>query len=277
MKAVPFIVLGITMILSAGCGNRPAGVLSDSKMSSLLADIHLAEAYSNRLGSEIINDSSRKVLRQSVLADNGVDEKEFQASLDWYGHHIDDYTKLYDEVERKLQKKAGSAGESKNSNIDNLWPLAGMMTIMPKDYTNGFSFSIESSGIEPGAAMIWKMRFNRMNSYATVLLAAEYGAINGQYVYKQVNQPGTVELLLDIDSIRSPKRIYGYVHLDSKPIETVWVDSIYLYKADKRPVNTEMLLHHFKIPDKKKTLQTMTESDSLSRRRTSGIVKRRMR
>lgn len=218
-------------VIVTGC-SRADNVLSDGKMSDVIADLQLAEAYMSTVGGpEFITDSSRKVLRQSILADNDVTEEQYSASIDWYGHNLDRYTKLHDQVREKLEKRLAKVNKSSGKEAEklpDLWPLERMITLAPQDYSGGFSFSVPVSDVAPGTTLEWTMKLTQLAGNARLLLGAEYGDLDSEYTTYSVSMPGKASLLLNIDKKRKPRKIFGYLHLGQRPNRMIWVDSIRL-------------------------------------------------
>lgn len=258
------------LLLAVSCNGRPDNVLSDGEMSDLLADLHIAEAYMDRNRSDFRIDSAKKVLRQSILADNGVTEGELQASLDWYGHNMDRYTKLYEDVENKIRKRMGkSEKENIDSDAEDLWPLSRMITVSPNDFGNGFSFSLPVSGLQPGTSLEWRMVPTDLKGEAKLFLGVDYDDFSADYATQTISGKAPVKLSLTVDSVLSPKRIYGYFHLSSRPSRTIWVDSIRLVsrtKSDKPSHGSDfsgLRQRRFRLPEKKKTFVDTISPSSL--------------
>lgn len=227
IKAAALVLLALPLLCA--CEKRPDGVLSQSDMADLTADLELAEAYVEQAGGEFSSDSARKVLRQSVFLEHGVTEKEYAATVDWYGHHIDQYTKMYDKVLEKLRKDAGKTVDKEDEmSVRNLWRGSRMFTFMPNDFAPGISFELEGEDISLGDKLSWGMRISGSGQRLTAFLGADYPDGQTRYVTRSAMQPGKLKLTLQTDSLKIPTRIYGYLHIDDAPAATIWVDSIAL-------------------------------------------------
>ena len=109
----------LLLVLSLiSCDKTPRGVLSVNDMAELIADLQLADAYIENHSSEFENDSSKLIIKQSVLKKHGITREEYDTSLVWYAHNMDDYIKAHDKAigllkERydKLDNKPGGADE----------------------------------------------------------------------------------------------------------------------------------------------------------------------
>lgn len=243
----------VSLVMLCSCDNRPDGVLSQGKMVDLVSDLELAEAYVMRPGSEYKEDSARKVMRQSVLRDHGVSEAEYSATIDWYGHHIDDYTKLYEKVGEKLKNESGSAERrSDNSDAENLWPGSPMFSIMPGDYSLSRTFDLDGETLTLGDKVELSMRFTGVGNRVSAFLGADYPEGVTKYVTKSSLQNGNVKLSLQTDSLVKPSRIYGFVSLVAPPVNTVWVDSIRLFAFPMNRASYNLINTHATFSLKKR-------------------------
>ena len=100
------ILLTLSVLMSlVSCDRTPGGVLSKSDMANLIADLQLAEAYMENHIGEFPDDSSKMVLKQSVLKKYGITQQEYDSSLVWYAHNTDDYIRAYDQAIGKLKAR----------------------------------------------------------------------------------------------------------------------------------------------------------------------------
>lgn len=225
-------------VLLAGC-SRPDDVLSESKMADVLTDLSIADQLALRsmnTGVNASSDSSLRIMRQSIMKKHGVTEAQFDSTLSWYGHHMDDYANLYKKVDQRLAKRLTELNKRSgvdDSDKDNLWPMPKMISISPNDLTHGFSFSLPGTKVQPGKALEWKLRVNDDAGGATAFLAAEYSNMEMIYTRITLNSYGTQKLTLQLENKRRPKRIIGYVRFSSKPAQRLFLDSLTL-----RSVNT---------------------------------------
>ena len=108
----------------ASCSSTPDNVLSKSDMADLLVDINIGESVTEMNFREYDNDSVKKVLRQSILSAHGVTSEEYDRSIEWYGHNIEKYQEVYEEVIHRLEKRI--AEEKVNGNRDD-----GQQAVVP--------------------------------------------------------------------------------------------------------------------------------------------------
>ena len=87
------------------CDRTPRGVLSVNKMADLIVDLKLAEAYIEAHNRDFDSDSSKQVIKQSIFKKHGITQQDYDSSLVWYAHNMEDYTKAYDKAVGKLQHR----------------------------------------------------------------------------------------------------------------------------------------------------------------------------
>ncbi|MBR4721458.1 MAG: DUF4296 domain-containing protein, partial [Muribaculaceae bacterium] len=103
LRRTAIVVLLATLV--ASCSSTPDNVLSKSDMADLLVDINIGESVTEMNFREYDNDSVKKVLRQSILSAHEVTSEEYDRSIEWYGHNIEKYQEVYEEVIHRLEKR----------------------------------------------------------------------------------------------------------------------------------------------------------------------------
>lgn len=243
LSQVRIIAIAVGLLLLTGsCNSRPDDVLPEGKMADVLADLALVESLSdNQLTTYGRSDSVSKVYRQSIMAKHGVTEAEFDSTLNWYGHNLEDYAKLYATVDKRIEDRekryAKATGQKADKPENSLLALPQMLSLDANDPDRGFSFAIDGKKLKKGDCIDLKMRFNRLTGSATVYLAAEYPRMETFFIRRQVHTSGPVELSLQTDSARIPNRIIGYVHLTNAPDQRVWIDSLTLTASPMLPAS----------------------------------------
>ena len=111
-------VFSIILAIIVGCSSAPDGVLGKNDMADLLVDMNIGECVVEMNFREYNNDSLKKVLRQSILADHGLTSADYDRSIEWYGRNMDKYQDVYDEVIRRLEKRI--AEEKLNLSSDDI-------------------------------------------------------------------------------------------------------------------------------------------------------------
>ena len=98
-------ILVLLVMLLASCDKTPQGVMSLNSMADLIVDLQLAEAYIESHYDEFADDSSKLVLKQSIFKKHGITQQDYDSSMVWYAHNMEDYTKAYDKAVGKLQQR----------------------------------------------------------------------------------------------------------------------------------------------------------------------------
>lgn len=226
-----------TLMLGA-CSRRPKEVLSDDKTAALLADLHIADAYSTiGMGGQsdlsiTDNDSLRKVLRQSVLSAHGVSEAQLDTTLGWYGHNLDKYEEMYEKVPEYIAEKRTKLAEQndKSGRNPSLWPYGSRQRIaLGKNRVVVVPFEIGGTSIPKGGKLVWEAKAVNMFEPADMFIAAEYadGSIN--YVQRTLMGGGRQNVTLQSDSSRPVAKVWGYLRV--RQPQTLILDSISLKAA----------------------------------------------
>jgi hypothetical protein len=85
----------------------PAGILSQEKMTMVLADVHLAESAVST--HEWNRDTSLFVYRElekQVFEKHGISKADFLKSYQWYSEHVKAYKELYVQVVDSMNAKS---------------------------------------------------------------------------------------------------------------------------------------------------------------------------
>lgn len=110
---ISLLILAVSML---SCDKTPRGVLSVNDMADLIVDLELADSYIENNYNDFPSDSSKQVLRQSVFMKHGITQKDYDSSLVWYAHNMEDYIKAYDKAVGKLKNKYEKLQKSSNGN-----------------------------------------------------------------------------------------------------------------------------------------------------------------
>jgi hypothetical protein len=84
------------------CGNK---VLSESKMSRVLADIELAQSIYQNKGFEYRTVEAKDALLAGVLEKHGITQAQLDSSLVWYAQRPDRLIKISDSVQALLKRQ----------------------------------------------------------------------------------------------------------------------------------------------------------------------------
>ncbi len=231
----------LTILLLAGCSDRPKGILSEDKMVQVMVDLQIAEAYErNGDANSYLHGQNRELLGRGVLMEHGVSVEEMDSTIAWYGRNMDEYSKLYKKIDAELNKRqlkyARAAGESeKVGSLADLWPYSRHFVLDQQSLTNGLIVNIPVTELAPGDKLTWKMIVEGASS-RNLTLGVDYENGSSE-IYKMANRgmDKWVEVSLQTDSTKTVDRIFAIADFDN-PTRRVLIDSIQLYHT---PLNHE--------------------------------------
>lgn len=228
-KGLFFIILEILFSLGLfSCGGRPSNVLSEDKMVNLMVDMELAEAYQNTQGT--ISSQDRVEMGRRVLAAHSVSEETLDTTLAWYGRNMDDYSRLFDKVDKEILKRKQKYTEipgMKELHADNLWPYSEHLVISPLSGYEYFSFILPNTHVKKGE--ILELSFHLPNSTSLKgILGVEYTDQSGESVVSNNSSRNRQTFTLQTDTAREVANIYGTIYFKDRKDFPVYIDSIFL-------------------------------------------------
>lgn len=218
----------LVSVAVCGCDKRPEGVLPEDKMVDLLTDIQMAEAYNNVSASGQGRVSKEQMI-ESVLRKHGVTHAQLDSTLLYYGRNIDDYSKLYVKVEKRLRAKNGVLESAQGSQADDIWPYGRFAAFLPVQMQNGLNFSIAADNLEPGNLLEWGMRLSTADAMEATL-GVEYSDGSASLAKKNLSGNRTIKIELQTDTALTATRIFGILKVSANSMP-LWVDSLQLTKA----------------------------------------------
>lgn len=135
-RSTSILPLLLLTALLLSCGKTPRGVMSQNEMADLIVDLQLAEAYIDTHSNDFVSDSSKQVLKQSIFKKHGITQQNYDTSLVWYAHNMEDYVKAYDKAIGKLKERYDKLDDGKNKN-DKPADMMGMNDEMPGAPSHG--------------------------------------------------------------------------------------------------------------------------------------------
>lgn len=232
-----FYLTAVFPLLLAGCGEKNKVVLDTDEMASLMADIHIAEAVIDLNRVEFEDDSSRMVLKQSIYAAHGVTPEQVDSSYKWYGHHIEDYMKVYQKTIEILNERQGDLLSASNRQVAvagdsvDIWPMARRFEFSRRTPSRLITFSIPADSNWQHND-VFTLRFNMATSQnpVTARMVVEYADGKSYYNLAAGKNKGASEVSVRVDSTLSPLRIAGYIITRPENNEIVRLDSISLVR-----------------------------------------------
>lgn len=246
---VAAIFITFVLCLVAACDKAPRGVIGESTMEDLLVDIELADAYIESHYDQFPNDSSRLVLKQSIFAKYGITPEMYDTSLVWYSRNMDVYVDVYDRVIGRLQamrdSKVGQIDGRVNAAVNtqrrsfashgdsaDLWhgPRRWILT-------HGMKSGFISFDVEPDKEYYQGDRYELMfllkpvrSSFRT-FMAVDYKDGGTALVSHFSQNDGWNSLVMQSDSTREVRRIYGYLYYNILQGDIAYVDSLTLLRT----------------------------------------------
>ncbi|MDE5941587.1 MAG: DUF4296 domain-containing protein, partial [Muribaculaceae bacterium] len=225
--------------LVASCNKTPDNVLDQEEMALLMADIHTGEAVIDYNYSMFPDDSTRKVLKQSIFRAHGVDQETVDTSFVWYGNHIEEYIKVYDRTIEIIQDRQRDFARANNAQItiagDSVEVWNGPRHIVVSNNTpmRYIPFSlVPDSTWQKGDVYMLSCKPINMQQGVNGKLLVDYSDGSTRYTDNTLTEKAKNVLRLQVDSTLTPSRVYGYLELPAAN-STYEVDSIALTRMRK--------------------------------------------
>lgn len=268
-KALSHISLLLLLALSLmACDRAPRGVISKSDMADLIVDLQVAEAYIDSHHNEFPNDSSKQVLKQSIFKKHGITSEDYDSSLVWYAHNMEDYVKAYDQAlgklkERydKLAKDNGKEGPQRLESGEVGSPANGMTPVPGAKHPH-----IAKVGAKGDTADLWQgnrsymltqgarhgfipfdfvpdaekqagdryqlaYKLTRGGNEFKASLNVDYTDGTTAQISRGSTNDGWVTIDIQSDTARQVRRVYGYVSYNMHRGSSAYVDSIMLLRT----------------------------------------------
>lgn len=246
MRKLLYIIIMLVAVCS--CKRTPSYVIKTDEMSALIADMHIAEAVVENNYGDYATDSSRMALKQAVLERHGVTLEQFDTSLVWYGHNIDEYLQVYDDAIALLKERQASAGSASvlamsiGGDSAEVWPGSRYMVLsdrLPSPMV-GFDFK-QDDNFEQGDIYTFRIKvLDKPSAKVKWNMAADYA--DGHFDVLTLNisplQSGWSEVTFVTDSTRMLDRIRGHFEVeadDNAKSDEIWIDSISLVRRRLTP------------------------------------------
>ncbi len=243
MKKLVYLIIAFFVL--AACSHDPDYVIGEKDMVDLLVDVHKAEAVIESNYGDYNSKADKKKLREAVFLKHGITQEQFDTNLVWYGHHIEDYMKIYEQVverlkaeneeAKKLLAEENSQTMSQPGDSVDVWKQRRAHVFDTRQADNLLTFNIAPDE-NFRARDYFELRFKvlllpKLAVKPQVYLAARH--TNHDVVYNQldIDKEGWYSLPLQTDSATALSRLYGYMVLPMQPVQgTVYVDSLMLIR-----------------------------------------------
>lgn len=254
------LLVAVAVTALAGCDKAPNGVIKESTMVDLMADLDKADAYVSMHPDEFDNDTVKNAFKQSVMAKYGVTIADYDRSMGWYAANVEKLVKVQDKVLRKLEseskkiekaaKKEAEAGmNSHESNrlaasgsLHKMYPNHGDSAdvwegdrrwVLSPNMGRGYvTFDFEPDK-DSRAGDRYKLDYRLMafNNKFKVLLAVDYVDGSTSLVSRASGFDNWESVTLQCDSSKTVRRVYGYFRYDMNAVALAFVDSVSLLRT----------------------------------------------
>lgn len=228
------VILGLMLtgmfLFVQSCSQRPKECIGEKELVDLLTDMTIAESMKqNGLVGEL-PDSVRNALSESVMRQHNVTREQLDSTMAWYGLNLDEYVRLYQRVDKRLEKYLRSEAGKQNIEIeaDDLWPLSSHKFFSPLGGDNVLVFDTPGESVIGGESLDWSMVLTSAPSI-DLMLGVDYEAGQSTYIKRTFRGDRRLKLSLITDTARIISRIFGYIHVERTGLP-VMVDSIKLVK-----------------------------------------------
>ena len=247
----------VAAISFAACHNTPDGVIPESEMVSLMADMHTAESVVETERRVFASDSMKQLLKQSVLARYGYNVADLDSSLSYYGRNIDVYCKLYDDVIKTIEERiavAETQGTAENyrqepsvSELDfafdgdsvDVWQQPRMIAFSRTAPLRILPFNLSADQYwERGDVYTLRGKMSGSTEAINVSLAVEDRDGSVDHITARSFGNGWKEAVLTTDSAKTARYVYGtlsYPTVTSELRTAAILDSITLYRTRFNP------------------------------------------
>lgn len=229
-------VLVLLLCLLAGCKpSKPSGVLSESRMVTILVDYHLAQGMAEGNDNEI---EKRYTYVQAVFRKHRITEEQFDKSMVYYCQHAEDLSRIYVQVNKRIEASAAMMGMDTNVQLKyhelsnegdtaNIWNRRKMALLKPNYADNIYSFALDAdSSIYNGDSFMWTftpqyvLQSGRREAYVQLMILYENDSVASNTQMVSANKELTIKVSPSRkqDTLRI-KSVQGHVYLPLKTEE----------------------------------------------------------
>lgn len=226
-------LIGTCLLLLAlgGCKpSLPAGVLSESKMESVLYDFHLAQGLVEHAPRDYNQDyeTIRYELHQSVFRKHGITQEEFDNSMAYYMSDMEKMADIYRHIADRLEREAEALGVAAGprdvyafltaeGDTANVWADRILFAVRNSRHENFQMWSLEcDSTWQAGDDLLWRFQLQQItNSYGPGDLYADlvvtYTNDSVRSRLSAVQDQQDVNLRIDNPGRWTPRSVSGHL------------------------------------------------------------------
>ena len=258
------VLLMLAATIFIGCSKTPDGVINEDDMAHVLADFAKAEELISQNPELFPDDSSKLLLKQSILKKYDADLPMYDSSLVWYAHNLKVYSQVHDKAIEILEKEINNGkpihspmpgGDYADNNQGNrakrsfptsgdsanVWkePRQWILTNAMRDGYIKFDYTPDNDS-RKGDKYTLCFKMSNSGNAISMLVAIDYQDGCTSYINRTAQANGWVENAIQGDTSRVIKRIYGFIRFKTRPHGITFIDSTYLLRShlDKNSYST---------------------------------------
>lgn len=239
MKNLAFSLMFIVGLMLLACSKTPDGVIEPHKMAMLLADIHKGEGVVELNRRNYMADTAKQALMEAIYLRHGVTQEMVDTSMVWYGHHLDEYINVYNDVMEMLQAEIdqtdavaariqmAAVGDSANT-----WNFSPRYIFTRKTPVKSLSVTLyPDENWQPGDN--YTVNFKTFNNMSPVksILGVEYTDGQIEWIENKHTETGKASYSLITDSLKVIKKVFNTLLLNPAEHEIVFIDSLSLMRT----------------------------------------------
>lgn len=261
MRTTPTLLLFMIVVaaLFTGCDSTPSGIINQDDMAHVLADFAKADMLIEENPDMFPSDSSKLMLKQSILSKYDADMAMYDSSLVWYAHNLKVFSKVHDKAIEILEKESNNGAPVHTATRDGNFAINGQNNRVRRTFPN----SGDSANVwkEPQQWMLtnavrsgyikfdypagndsrkgdkYALCFKMINTgnAVTMLVAIDYHDGCTSYINRTAQANGWIENAIQGDTSKVIKRIYGFIKYKTRPLGITFIDSTYLLRTHLDP------------------------------------------
>ena len=231
----------LLIALTGACDRTPEYVLSRSEMVDLMVDMHKAEGVVELNRSRYGSDSMRKVMKQSVLQRHGVTQERFDTSMVWYGHNLEKYIEVYDEVIARLESEVSEVDADQGGarismavvgDSADAWPESRMRRFFYGQPDDMVRFLLRrDENWESGDVYTWRFYLTNARAPLSYAIGTQYTDGTTDYLTGTTSSNGWNEIVMQLDTARVAQNVFGFASLSPNLLDAPYMDSISLVRT----------------------------------------------
>lgn len=231
------ILLCLTLIAAFSCSKVPKHVIPPDTMAEIMADLSVAETVVENNYHNFESDSSKMLVKQSIVAKYGYTIADLDTSFMWYGANPLQYDAVLEKsigiIETRMQDAGSQAirqlTAERGDSLD-IWDKSRFIMVRPGSASQFLTFDYpDRSNFDKGDIFTLRAKFINASSASDWNISAEYEDGTFEVLSSKFNGDGWHEITFYSDSVRRPTRIYGAVNFGEIK-GTTTVDSIQFVK-----------------------------------------------